>query len=314
MDEAKGAGIDAFLAKPISASTLLDTLAAVLGRAPAAPQRSRVAKAEAAHAALTGTHVLVADDSPFNRQVEAELLAGMGVVVDLAENGREAVAKALWSGAPYDAVLMDVQMPEMDGLEATRQIRQHRSAENLPVIALTAHALEEERQRCLAAGMNDHVTKPIDPATLAATLGRWIRPRPPARTTKDRADGGELPVSLPPFDITAALTRLNGKRDLLRHLILSFHQEFAGAVPNLAQAVAGGDVEAAGRIGHTLKSAAAMLGLRDVAEAARSIEEKARNGGGETLQATVETLEAALVPALAAAASLRRLPDSVPRE
>ena len=145
MGEARGAGIDAYLAKPVSASTLLDTMYAALGRNAVKPSPKRSLTAQGTHATLAGARVLVVDDSPFNRQVESELLTGIGVIVELAENGREAVAKALRPGAAYDAVLMDVQMPEMDGLEATRQIRHQLSAESLPIIALTAHALEEEK-------------------------------------------------------------------------------------------------------------------------------------------------------------------------
>jgi DNA-binding response OmpR family regulator len=138
-------------------------------------------------------------------------------------------------GADYAAILMDVQMPEMDGIEATGIIRQRWSADVLPILAMTAHAYEEERQRCFAVGMNDHIAKPIAPANLVRTLDRWLK--------ADRAAAAPvvavsepalkidaiLPDQLPPFGLEAALGRVNGKAALLRKLILSFADSYADA-------------------------------------------------------------------------------------
>jgi two-component system sensor histidine kinase/response regulator len=310
MSDAKGTAVDAFLSKPTTSSTLLETVYTALGRTLAAPRRPRADPARSDQTPLAGLRILVADDSYFNQQVEEAYLTSMGALVEIVGNGRDAVDKALHPAAPYDAVLMDIQMPDMDGLEATRLIREKRGIDSLPIIALTAHAQQEEKQRSLAAGMNDHVTKPIDPMALQETILRWtkqpvrIQVATPAAAPEVRTDG--LPVSLPPFDISTALQRINGKRALLRNLILTFGNEFGQAIPDLNRLVADGDVESARRIAHTLKGAAASVGLRDVAEAARTIEERIRQTDAQTLQTMISTLDGVLKPALAAAATLHQ--------
>ena len=238
MMDAESVGISAFLIKPVGPSMLLDTIMDVLARngrpaipAPRAPERLPMVAP-----ALRGAHVLLAEDNEINREVAVEILSDAGLVVAIAENGRIARDMALAPDADYAAVLMDVQMPEMDGIEATMRIREQISADRLPIIAMTAHAYEQERQRCFDAGMNDHVAKPVDPAVLVATLDRWLKPRDggaavaaiPAPAPPPIA---ELPESLPPFDLAAALLRVNGKRALLRKLIVDFGRKFAEATP-----------------------------------------------------------------------------------
>ncbi len=247
IEEAKETKIDAFLAKPISASTLLDTISVALGSG----QHGRLSTRKRAEATglnlVHGKRVLLVDDNDINRQVGEETLSGAGVIVDLAEDGKSAVDKIFAPGARYDAVLMDIQMPVMDGLEASRIVRLRLTADQLPIIALTANAMAEERQHCLDAGMNDHVAKPIEPRVLIETLGRWIKPDaaaspppgPRVVTVAPKAETGsvkpaeDLPVSLPPFDIAAALVRVNGKRPMLRRLFLSFGEEFATTMPDI---------------------------------------------------------------------------------
>jgi CheY-like chemotaxis protein/HPt (histidine-containing phosphotransfer) domain-containing protein len=214
-----------------------------------------------------------------------ELLTDAGLVVEVAENGRIACARVLESGQHYDAVLMDVQMPEMDGLEATSRIRKQWPSDHLPIIAMTAHAYEAERQRCLDAGMNDHVAKPVDPILLVRTLDRWLKPRLAAAAVSPRLEpatvtrsAGELPASLPPFDLDAALTRTNGKRPLLRKLIVDFGDTFATAIPTLRSQIAATALDDARRLVHTLKGVAGTLEIRTVAEAARQTEDALANG------------------------------------
>jgi signal transduction histidine kinase/DNA-binding response OmpR family regulator len=177
-DSAKRAGIEGFLVKPVEPSLLLETMQSLVVTAPA--PRVSVA-AEPPKSQLAGAHVLVAEDNAINQQIVDHLLQRLGVTVEFANNGREAVDAVLSDYTRFDAVIMDVQMPVMDGLEATRLIRARVDATQLPIIAMTAHAMEEERQLCLDAGMNDHVTKPVDPKTLTATLGRWITSARPSR-------------------------------------------------------------------------------------------------------------------------------------
>jgi len=176
-DAAKRAGIDGFLVKPVDPSLLLETMQTLLSGAPGARE---AAPAAAPTGQLSGSHVLVAEDNAINQQIVEHLLTRLGVTVEFAANGRQAVDAVLKDYTRFDAVIMDVQMPEMDGLEATRLIRRQVDATQLPIIAMTAHAMEQERQLCLDAGMNDHLTKPVDPKALTQTLGRWIKTARPS--------------------------------------------------------------------------------------------------------------------------------------
>ncbi|TAL03797.1 MAG: response regulator [Rhodospirillaceae bacterium] len=311
--------IAGILAKPISNSTLLDAISSALGQNSGGIRYRRNDSIRAGQSAAAGARVLLVDDNDINRQVGAETLTHAGVNVYLAASGEEAVAKVLNSGVVYDAILMDVQMPGMDGLEATRLIRERLAADQLPIIALTAHALDEERQKHLAAGMNDHVAKPIDPAVLVATLGRWITPHkldsatqkttlaPNTATSPDphsASEDGDIPDTLLPFDLVAALARLNGNRVVLKRLLLMFGDEFSGAAQQLNEAIRSEKLKDAQRLAHTLKSAAASLEASAVATAARRIEESLQRDQLDTLPALIDQLETALVPALAAVASL----------
>jgi two-component system sensor histidine kinase/response regulator len=313
--EARAAGISAFLLKPVDPTTLLETISSLFG-ADRSRTLARVASVGAipmiaSH--LRGLHVLVAEDNGINRQVAVELLTDAGLVVDVAENGRIACARVLESGKRYDAVLMDVQMPEMDGLEATARIRQRWSADQLPIIAMTAHAYEAERQHCLNVGMNDHISKPVDPALLVFTLDRWLKPRPVAAAVPPAPAGlpsstGELPTNLPPFDLDAALMRVNGKRSLLRKLIVDFGDTFADAIPTLRTQVAAASLDEARRLVHTLKGVAGALEIRVVAEAAGQAEDALANRILTEIGARLDRLEQVMLPALAASAALRGVP------
>jgi signal transduction histidine kinase/CheY-like chemotaxis protein len=178
-EAAKRAGIEGFLVKPVEPALLLETIQSLF----AAPAGTReVAAPEIQPSRLAGSHVLVAEDNAINQQIVEHLLQRLGVTVEFAANGREAVDAVAADYTRFDAVIMDVQMPVMDGLEATRIIRRNVDATQLPIIAMTAHAMEAERLLCLEAGMNDHLTKPVDPKNLTRTLGRWITgPRKGAR-------------------------------------------------------------------------------------------------------------------------------------
>jgi two-component system sensor histidine kinase/response regulator len=318
MTSAEKAGIEAILVKPIDPSILLETIASVFG--PGISAARDVPQAQPDVAWLSGAHVLLAEDHEINQQVAVGLLGDMGISVELAENGRMAVERVLADPARFDAVLMDVQMPEMDGLEASRRIREHVGAERLPIIAMTAHAMAHERQRCLDAGMDDHIAKPVDPVVLAATLSRWIKPRgeggaPPAERSGASAGDG-LPDQLPPFDIPAALTRLNGNRSLLRKLLVRFHDEFGGTAAALREMIGRGAYAEAERSSHTVAGVAGQLEATEVLAAARALEADVRAVRIERVPDSLRRLEAALGAALAAAGRLEggggdaaRLPD-----
>ncbi|WP_421993491.1 response regulator [Roseococcus sp.] len=301
-------GISAVLVKPVDSELLLHTLTELFGAGPAsAPAEPRPDAIPRVDPAFRGARVLLAEDNEINRELAVELLTDAGLEVDIAENGRIACEKIFREPHGFDAVLMDVQMPEMDGLEATARIRARFSAETLPIIAMTAHAYDQERERCLQAGMNDHVAKPVDPAVLVATLDRWLgsaRAAAKPRTAAAVVDGGDLPAALPPFDIQAALVRVNGKRKLLRRLIVEFGRSFASTGATLRRCIAEGRLEEAGHAAHALRGTAASLEAREVAEAARLLEDALSGREPGDAELLVLRLEDALGPALAAARSL----------
>ena len=182
--QAQEAGLSAVLDKPVSASTLHDRLlqaCLALDRRPAAQAGSARSGATPVApwqppAGLAGLRVLLAEDNAVNQEVAVELLRMAGMLVDVAEDGAQAVRMA--SNQRYDLVLMDVQMPHMDGLQATRRLRE--LGLTLPILAMTANAFNDDRAACLAAGMNDHVAKPVEPDRLLQTVAYWLGHRPPS--------------------------------------------------------------------------------------------------------------------------------------
>ena len=185
--------------------------------------------------------MLLVEDNEINRQVAVELLETAGLVVTVASDGRQGVEAAL--GGDFDIVLMDVEMPELDGLEATRRIRasDRRDIADLPIVAMTAHAMAGDHDKSLEAGMNDHLTKPIDPDKLFAALLKWIRPgeRPPPGLEAGRgeagrdAEGPPLP-ELPGIAVETGLARVGGNRRLYRELLVKFAREYP--VPGITDA------------------------------------------------------------------------------
>ena len=175
--KAEEIGIDSYLLKPVNSSLLYDILVDLFGVAGVEDHRSRVKKDDAHVHDATGIRVLLVEDNEMNQQVATELLQSAGAIVTVANHGGEAVKILTESdqAPPFDVVFMDLQMPEMDGFTATKLLRRDARLQKFPIIAMTAHALVEERQRCLDAGMNDHVSKPIDPDNLFSTLMRWAK-------------------------------------------------------------------------------------------------------------------------------------------
>ncbi|CAA7622191.1 PAS (fragment) [Magnetospirillum sp. LM-5] len=290
--------LDGFLVKPVAEQVLLDTVAEILGDASSTDKGP-----DRVHTALPQAEgrVLLVEDNALNRMLAVELLSDMGFTVDVAVNGKEGVERAL--AEPFDLVLMDIQMPEMDGLTATRLIRADERLKDLPIIAMTAHAMSGDREKSLEAGMNDHLSKPIDPAKLTSMLGRWVKvANPGASKIEPIADG--LPAQLLPFDMKAALARTNGKAKLLRTMIVGFHEEYAGAIDQLRRLIAEGRTGEAERLVHSMKSIAWTLGAENLAGSAIALEQSLREGFYADLEILLSGLERELAPALASAATL----------
>jgi PAS domain S-box-containing protein len=295
--QAEEEGIDGYLLKPITPSTLYDTLVELFGVVDRETDGSHITKAAATLHDANGIRILLVEDNEVNQQVATELLESAGASVRIANHGAEAV-KILTQGEqppPFDIVLMDLQMPEMDGYTATRLIRAHPGTHELPIIAMTAHALVEERERCLAAGMNEHVGKPIDPDALFATLMRWAKPAVHANATGDKTVTRINDVILPEIDgidLVGGLKRVNGNKRLYRDLLMQFAAKHSEVNSQILAAIDSGDNVLVERIAHTVKGVAGNLGVGNVFSVADKLERAVRERDA-TVPATAEafTLE-----------------------
>jgi len=227
-------------------------------------------------------HLLLVEDNELNRQIACELLEMVGATVALAGNGREAVEMVVNGDQLFDLVLMDIQMPEMDGIQATRIIRKDSRFTELPIIALTAHALVEERQRTQAAGMNDHVTKPIEPRELMESICRQL-PHLPCLRESACKDDDDLPGSttipdIPGIDSSGGMRRVGGKVKLYLEVLRKFRDGQSNAPERITAALQSGDRLGAERIAHSLKGLAGTIGATELQEAALAVEQDLHRG------------------------------------
>ena len=245
--------------------------------------------------------VLVVEDNEINQQIAVELIEGVGGSVTVAGNGKVAVDMLVGGPveAAFEVVLMDLQMPEMDGFQATAAIRSDPRFASLPIVAMTAHATLEEKQRCIAAGMNDHVAKPVDPGLLYETLARYHRGSTQAgRPQASAAGNGPLP-SVDGLDTAAGLSRVAGNERLYLKLLGQFVDQQADAVTEIRALLEEHREADAERLAHTLKGVSATLGVEDVPEAAETVERAIKDRApSEEIDAALENVEAALGPAV----------------
>ena len=276
-EEAERLQLDGFLVKPVTKSMIVDTLVNVF--ADGGEDLRGAADGEQA-SRLRGARILLTEDNEINQQIAVELLEGAGATVTVANNGREAVEMLSGPGhPPFDVVLMDLQMPEMDGYQATAKLRSDSRLAALPIIAMTAHATVEERQRCLAAGMNDHVAKPIDPAALFEAVGRFYKPAEgaPAPDQPSSPAPQEALPSIAGLDTNDGLARVGGNRKLYVKILRQFAEQQGPALDQVADALAKGDHALAERLAHTLKGVAGNIGAAGVQSAAAALERVIRD-------------------------------------
>jgi two-component system sensor histidine kinase/response regulator len=276
MNQAAKVGVNSLLIKPVNASLLLDTIMQKFcGDTPAFTLNKAPAEVKTRLDGIRGARVLLVDDNVVNQQVAAELLKSMGLIIDYAANGQEAVDAV--SGTDYDLVFMDIQMPVMGGYEATALIRKNDRYAELPIIAMTAHVMSGVREECLAIGMNDYLSKPIDPARLRNLLARWIKPGHRAvfnGTTgpKIEKSRGILPAILAGFDRDEGLEQVNHNHALYRQLIVDFANRDIPKALQLRQLLREGQRDEARRRMHSLVGIAGNLFANDVYRLAEKLE------------------------------------------
>jgi signal transduction histidine kinase/CheY-like chemotaxis protein len=266
-------------------------------------------------AAIRGARILLVEDNDINQQVARELLEDAGLVVEVAGNGE--VALELVQKFSYDLVFMDMQMPVMDGVTAAREVRKQDRLEHLPIVAMTANAMEPDRRKCMEAGMNDFLVKPIDPQDMWTILGRWVRPRgaalgailkaTPAQAQPTAVIQGSAPVydglphGITGLDTTLGLSRMMGKKPLYLAMLRRYTVGQQDVVRDIRKALAAGDIATAERLVHTTKAVSGNVGATLVQERARALEAALRQGqGGPEAEPLLAGLEAPMSELLAA--------------
>ncbi|MCG8615243.1 MAG: response regulator, partial [Desulfobacterales bacterium] len=297
--QAADVGIEGFLVKPVNQSALFNTIMAAFGRdvGPAHSPAARESFDPDNLNPIRGARILLAEDNEINQQIAREILESAGFFIDIANDGLEAVKMA--DKDVYDVVLMDIQMPNMDGKEAAMTIRKQERFKELPIIAMTAHAMAGDREKSLAAGMQDHVTKPIDPAELFGALVRWVSPG--EREIPDTFDPGgpghtpagtvseSLPDVLPGIDMAEGLKRIGDNKTLYRKLLLKVKRDYAAAADQIRKLLGLGQYEEAQRLAHSVKGVAGNLGAGKLQETAQAVEHCIQNG--ETTEGVLPAFE-----------------------
>ena len=312
MRQADEIGLEGFLIKPVSASVLFDTIMHAFRREVPASFLPRVPLDRMAQKFrdIRGAWILLVEDNEINQQVARELLEGAGLPVTIASNGEEAVFAV--KEKDFEAVLMDVQMPVMDGYQATKAIRKweggrrNKGKTEIPIIAMTAHAMTGDREKCLEAGMSDYVSKPIDPEKLYSALVRWIKPGQRvipeylvSRTAEKAPKDESLPLSgVPGISVKSGLNRVGGNSKLYRKLLSKFRRNYTGVDNEIRNALDADDLETATRLAHTIKGLAGNIGAQDLHLAALNFEAAIRKNQTENipglLTAFSETLDMVL--------------------
>ena len=295
--------VGALLIKPVTPSTLFDVCCAVLGLA--APPPTRATKREETllshQARLRGVHLLLAEDNPINREVALTLLGRANIEVSVAHDGQEALD--MLDTQAFDGVLMDCQMPVMDGYAATRALRQQPRWRDLPVIAMTANAMVGDRDKALAAGMNDHIAKPINVEQMFATLARWIRPAPElaAAAAVDAGTAARDPLSdLVGIDCRSGVAAMMGDDALYLRLLKMFRDRETDFPERFQAMRARGGAATALRMAHDLKSVSGSLAMPAVHQAATELEFACANGAGDPdIEALVRDVARHLSPVIA---------------
>jgi signal transduction histidine kinase/DNA-binding response OmpR family regulator len=306
--QAHDLGLNDFLVKPIIQSTLLDAILNAFSKDIAVRSKTLpdIPSQPEEFPELAGTKILVVEDNEINQEVTQGLIELTGAKVDLASNGEEAIA--CLRKRRYDIVLMDIQMPVMDGLEATRKIRKSRAKyRDTIIIAMTAQAMKDDYEKSKKAGLNDHVTKPIDPQVLYSTLSKWIKPvdRGDPTTEPPMSDKPEQEFTdLPGIDTQAGLQRMGGDHKRYHKLLLMFLTKHAGIVDEIEEALEAEDEENAIRLAHTLKGVAGNISAQGVLADAQRLESTLKGVDDEQLRDRLSAVRESLKTVLSSIKTL----------
>ena len=290
MQQSEDVGLEGFLVKPVNRSLLFDTIMQAFGRESTRSSSPKIEKEKDIEAlkGIRGARILLAEDNEINQQVAREILEQAALVVEIANNGLEALEMAQKN--PYDAILMDIQMPVMGGFESTEKIRNlDGEVKDIPIIAMTAHAMAGDREKSLEGGMVDHVVKPINPDALFSALVKWIKPGERSfvpKTDEETQKGApaspsakvELPEKIEGINLKDGLMRVGGNEKLYRTLLMKLRDDYAGTdqeIKNLLQSEKTGEAE---RLAHSIKGVAGNVGAGPLQEAAAELEHAIKEG------------------------------------
>jgi signal transduction histidine kinase/CheY-like chemotaxis protein len=310
--EQRGVALRSVLSKPVTPSTLLEAIGEALGKGIATETRAaeRADSNAETMARLKGARLLLVEDNEMNQELATELLTQVGIEVVVAGNGQEAIDLLVRDGR-FDGVLMDCQMPVMDGYTATREIRKRPEYRDLPVIAMTANAMAGDREKVLEAGMWDHIAKPLDVAEMFATIAKWVK-----RSALPQADASAVPVvqipslpssppnralpDLPGIDVKAGMATTMNNEKLYHRMLQKFRDGQADFLAQFSAARRGDDASAPERLAHTLKGTAGNIGARAVQAAAAELEAACKaQAPAERIETLLACASAALLPVIA---------------
>ena len=273
------------LTKPVTPSMMFEAIGVALGKLMVMERRSHKPGARVSEAVqgLAGARVLLVEDNELNQELAVDLLTHAGMQVMVANNGQEAL-NILGQDVSFDGVLMDCQMPVMDGYMATREIRKNPVFKDMPILAMTANAMAGDREKVIEAGMNEHIAKPLDADQMFAMLAKWIKPKSPGPVRASREDGRNVAAfvalpELPGIDTAAGLTTAMNKAGLYLRLLVKFRDTQSNFAELFARAQSDADATTTMRCAHTLSGAAAHIGAKGVQAAAAALENACQSGG-----------------------------------
>jgi len=315
MEQAAQVGLNGFLLKPVTPSALFDTIMDVLDRKDARVGGLALGQTQDIESdVLAGARILVVEDNPINQQVAEEILRAGGATVEIAADGDQAFRMICVEKENFDAVLMDLHMPVMDGYVATNLIRETYGPNDLSIIAMTANAMREERQKCLDAGMNDYITKPVDVQALYAMLVKWLPKKTegavsPQNTNRPVAEISvedmTLPDTLEGFDLVDGLERMLGRPELYLKFMLKLVEDHGDDARLVRESLKKGDFDIAHRLAHTTKGVSGNLSANDLYAVATKLSDAIKRGD-KSLDELLDAFETELNRAVAAVRSLRK--------